>query len=82
MLFGLSYFFIGPADFIGRPWVLIASNQSHLNRYSIILFSRQIWITCVAFGITGVGAAMGSIPIYADMLNISKYDFLASLPAF
>lgn len=39
----------------------------------------------MAFGITGVGAALGSIPIYADILNISKYDFpiiVASLPAF
>lgn len=51
LIFGLSYIFFGPADFIGRP---------------------RVWITCVADGVLGVGAAMGSIPIYADMLNIAK----------
>ena len=34
---------------------------------------RRIWITCVAFGVIGTGAALSITPIYADILNIGKY---------
>jgi hypothetical protein len=35
--------------------------------------NRKIWITCVAFGIVGIGAALSITPIYADILKIGKY---------
>ena len=39
----------------------------------MISLSRRLWVTCVAFGIVGIAAAFGIIPIFADMLEIAKY---------
>ena len=34
---------------------------------------RRLWITCVSFGVIGVGAALSVTPIYADILRIGRY---------
>lgn len=39
----------------------------------VCIFDRRLWITCVAFGVIGIGAALSVTPIYADILNIGKY---------
>ena len=39
---------------------------------STVHYFRRIWIVIVTYGVLGLGVAMGSIPIYADMLNIAK----------
>ena len=33
---------------------------------------RKLWITIVAFGVVGIGAALGLVPIFSDMLNTAR----------
>ena len=47
--------------------------KATLRTMCALLNFRRIWITCVAFGVIGIGAALSITPIYADILNIGKY---------
>ncbi|XP_064392257.1 MFS-type transporter SLC18B1-like isoform X2 [Halichondria panicea] len=62
---------LGPRGFILFGQILYSVGYIFLGPADFISYP-QLWITITAFVVVGCGAAFGMVPIYTDILNLSK----------